>query len=347
MSLFDVIRGSLYLLGGMREADIAEKDVESQIATRKGSLDVARERTTAEKESAAAQRDLTEKLTRGGWEHQTSEREASQAFQVKLTDLDIKTRIGLQASAQDAAYELEKYKGSTEIERQAMENQSRERIAALQALLQRQGLTIEMEKLKKMMPWQVEFMMKAAMTVLPQVLGESGLWQSYTNKKGMTQGNMDVAQSLINSLVEQIDPSGKMGLKGMQIPKIIVGPQVPLASPEMPIGGPSLVPSHPQSPTPIMPSIPGPRSQAPSPIDQTAITSSRSLHPQDDYKLQLWSSAIKGFPAEHQGPALEEYNQILANEPFAGMADSSDEAYRALVRSELYRKVNPYSFSGR
>lgn len=334
MSLFDVIRGSLYLLGGMREADLEEEKV-------RGTLDVARERTAAEKESAAAQRALTERLQESAQTFTAGENVKERGHQIGLENMKLGTQIAIHSAAQEAETARLKTKNVSDRELTLLTLKSHELIAELQNKLGEKGLQIEWAKLKKMMPWQLEFILKTTDILSKEMFGEGGLFTGTSTQMGFTQSNMDLFTKTLGSIMGQVDADGKLGLKGMALPRIIVG-----TPPSAPAGFPGQAsPAPPQAPM-------GPSSMAPQPmpLDRTAPSPVPSIHPKDEYKINLWAGAIKNLPPDQQDPALKEYSTVMDSQPFDGFTNQdpvSDVAYRELLRKSLQQRVKPYSFTGK
>lgn len=343
-SLFDAIKGALVLIGGMRESDLEKEKVQAETEFKRGTIETARERTAAEKETAAAQRELTAALTREGRYHQTTEREATQAFQSGEFKLNRLHDLEMQKARIDAEVKKYMYEQASATERTILENESREKIAAMQIKLQEKGLTLEWEKLKKMMPWEVEYLLKAATIASQGTTGIEGYATGLTSPEA-AQKNVD----RFNQTMEQLTKAA--GLKN--IPKLELAPirygagGVPgrNALPGVESQRPGITPSP--TPAPVTKYdnsvLPGVSTLTGRPTETVGI------HPKDDFKLNLWATAIKGMPSNVQEEALREYESVLPTELFEGTSGLSPEqnaAYREGLKVRLRSKTAP-SFQGR
>ena len=329
--LFDAIRGAMLTMGGYGDARREEEKLQSEKKYREETISTTREKTAAEKDLAAAQREHTKELQTRGFTHEMKKQESEFNHQAAMQKNLVEAQRSESKFARENAYEIaylqtqtqyqiSKLERGTRLEIADMEDQYRRDALAVEKKLKETGLSLDREKmLKEYGVAKASALLKVYEIAANKVLGESGLYTSAT-KEGL-QKNLKMGEELVNNLITSIDPDKKMF--GGDHFKFITAAQVtspPLRESSVPsaLSGGFDQTAIVQRPPVFDPSAP------PAPMPPRF-----SLSPKDTFKFQTPIAHALSSPDPEA--AAEEYATILRTDPnvtLEGVPDIDFKTYK-------------------
>jgi hypothetical protein len=339
--LFDLIKGVALLAGGAKESRLDEEKAASENKYRDEDIAVKREGVSSNAELAAAQRDLTEKLTERqvgsqekmqgkqiDWEGKRQQAEHAHSKSENKFIRDNALEIAnLQIKAQQALQE----KSITSQEKMHGEKLKQDMvIARINESLANKGYILQGNKMTQDFSLgQMEVILKAIGIAQKHTQGAEGLYTGMT--KAGAFGPLLSAQETQNmrTIFQAIDPENKLKIKNFKVEDYVL-PSTQGASQAASEFGRKLgvpLPEGPLTPLSVLRDNVAPPPTAPISSDDFGVKSGLGLHPGDQMGLDKVSSQIMGLPDSERATAFGEYNTLI-NDPSSAFLGGADPEYR-------------------